>query len=153
MDYLTFIRSKVGHDKIFLNAACGAILDDKGRVLLERRADRNMWGFPGGIMELGETFVETARREVWEETGLDVEVRDLIGTYSGYHDSFPNGDTAQSITVLFLCKIISGTLTADNMETLELKFFGKDEMPQMVNQQHTDMFHDVFTFVDVPFVR
>lgn len=39
MDYITFIRSKVGHDEIFLNCSGGAIIDDKGRVLLGRRAD------------------------------------------------------------------------------------------------------------------
>ena len=153
MDYITFIRSKVGHDEIFLNCSGGAIIDDKDRVLLGRRADRNTWGFPGGVMELGETLIEAAKREIWEETGLEVEVEKLIGMYSGYHDTFPNGDTAQPVTALFLCKIKSGMLIADNTETLELNFFGKNEMPQMVNQQHIDMFHDVFAFCGAPFIR
>ena len=78
-DYIKWIRSKVGHDTIFLNFVGGVIWDQKGHVLLQRRADKNKWGFPGGAMELGESASEAAIREIKEETGLDVEVSQLIG--------------------------------------------------------------------------
>lgn len=144
MNYIEFIRSKVGHEKIFLNCVGAAILNDAGKVLLQKRADRNTWGFPGGVMELGESFSETLKREVKEETGLNVDIIRLIGVYSNYFDQYPNGDKAQPILIFFLCKKISGDLTVDNDETLELKFFGKEEMPTLVNQQHIDMFNDLF---------
>ena len=48
MGYIEFIRSKVGHDKIILNYVGAAIYNDSGKVLLQRRSDRNTWGVPGG---------------------------------------------------------------------------------------------------------
>lgn len=144
MNYIEFIRSKVGHEKIFLNCVAAAILDDTGKVLLQKRTDRNTWGFPGGVMELGESFSDSLKREVKEETGLNVDIIRLLGVYSGYSDEYPNGDKAQPIVIFFLCKVISGDLTVDYDETLELKFFGKEEMPTLVNKQHIDMFHDLF---------
>ena len=51
-------------------------------MLLQKRADSNKWGFPGGAVELGETPQMAAIREVKEETGLDVEVDKLIGIYT-----------------------------------------------------------------------
>ena len=145
MGYIEFIRSKVGHDKIILNYVGAAIYNDSGKVLLQRRSDRRTWGFPGGAMELGESISETAKREIKEETGLDIKLERLIGIYSDYSDEYPNGDSAQPIVIFFLGKVISGKLSIDDNETLELKYFGKDEMPQLVNKQHTDMFHDLFS--------
>lgn len=144
MDYISYIRSKVGHDKIFLNCVGAAIVDDAGKVLLQKRSDRKMWGFPGGVMELGESFTDAVKREVKEETGLIVEVERLLGVYSAYSDEFPNGDQAQPILLFFLCKAKAGELSVDDEETLELRYFGKDEMPQLVNRMHIDMFHDLF---------
>ncbi len=95
-------------------------------------------------MELGESFSAAVKREVKEETGLNVDITRLLGIYSDYFDEYPNGDKAQPIVIFFLCKIKSGELTVDDDETLELKFFGKEEMPTLVNQQHIDMFHDLF---------
>lgn len=145
MDYIKFIRSKVGHDKIFLNCVGAAILNDSGEVLLQKRADRHVWGFPGGVMELGETFEEALRREIKEETGLTVSIEKLIGIYSAYSDKYPNGDEAQPILAFFLCKIDSGELSTDDEETLELRFFKENDAPQLLNKQHDDMFRDLFS--------
>ena len=81
-NYIQWIRSKVGHEKVILVFAGGCLFDDCGRVLLQRRGDSGKWGFPGGAVELGETPEETAVRELKEETGLDVEVESLIGIYT-----------------------------------------------------------------------
>ena len=54
-NYIQWIRSKVGHEKIMLIFAGGCIFNEKGEVLLQRRGDTNKWGFPGGAIELGET--------------------------------------------------------------------------------------------------
>lgn len=53
-NYIQWIRSKVGHEKIILIFAGGCIFNDKGEILLQRRG-RGKWGFPGGAIELGET--------------------------------------------------------------------------------------------------
>ena len=60
----------------------GAIVIHEGRVLLVRRGRApalGLWSVPGGLVELGETTVEAARREVEEETGLDVRIAGLVG--------------------------------------------------------------------------
>ncbi|CAM3718823.1 NUDIX domain-containing protein [Marinicrinis lubricantis] len=66
MDYISWIRSRVGHNRIFLNFAGAIIANEAGEVLLQRRRDKGAWGFPGGAMELGESAEETAIREVLE---------------------------------------------------------------------------------------
>lgn len=56
----------MGQDLIFLNFAGGIVYNDLNEILLQKRGDRNMWGLPGGAMELGESLEETAKREILE---------------------------------------------------------------------------------------
>ena len=142
-DYIKWIRSKVGHERIILSFAGGCVYNDKGEVLLQRRADYNKWGFPGGAMELGETAEETAIREVMEETGLEVRVKKLIGVYSGYLTEHPNGDKAQSVVTAFEMEIVGGELKINDNESLELKFFPIDEIPELFCKQHEDLLEDI----------
>ena len=58
------------------------VTDDQDRIVLIRRRDNDLWALPGGGMDLGDSIVDTAVREVKEETGLDVEVTGLIGVYT-----------------------------------------------------------------------
>jgi ADP-ribose pyrophosphatase YjhB (NUDIX family) len=55
------------------------VVDQQGRILLQRRADSGNWSLPGGVMELGETMGHAVVREVREETGLDVELTGILG--------------------------------------------------------------------------
>ena len=67
---------------IFRIGVFALIFDDEGRILLGHRRDVDWWNLPGGGMEVGETVDEALCREVREETGLDVEVGQLVGVYS-----------------------------------------------------------------------
>ena len=59
-----------------------AVLDEYGRLLLIHKTDNDLWALPGGGHEVGESISGTVVREVKEETGYDVEVTDLVGTYT-----------------------------------------------------------------------
>ncbi len=143
-DYIPWIREKVGHDQIFLNVAGIIVFDELDRVLLQKRSkDRDQWGFPGGVMELGESAAEAAIREVREETGLDVRIDSLLGVYSKYFHRYPNGDQAQPIAIAFTGSIIGGELFVDGKETFDLRFFELNEVPKLFNSQHNDMLDDV----------
>ena len=142
-DYIKWIRSKVGHEKVILVFAGGYVFDERGRVLLQKRGDSENWGFPGGAIELGETPENAVIRELKEETGLDVVVKSLIGIYTDSDMRYPNGDQTHSICIVYELREIGGKLKCDNLETLELKYFGIDELPVMFCKQHEEIKADL----------
>ena len=90
------------------------IFDRRGRLLLQQRSDGGQWGLPGGSVEIGESLADAVRREVHEETGLDVTVRRLIGVYSDpalQVVRYPTGHVWHYVGVCFECRATSGTLT------------------------------------------
>ena len=147
MNYIQSIRKKVGKDKIILNFTCG-ILSQSGKILLQKRADKGTWGLPGGAIELGESAVEALEREFYEETGVKVTVKKILNVYTKYSDSYPNGDEAQVLTILYLVKpentVSNNSFVSD--ETLDLEFFDVSDIKNIaiVNQQHRDMILDFF---------
>ena len=70
-----------------------AVINENGELLLQKRNDGH-WGIPGGFIELGESTEEAGRREVFEETGLEIGKLDLVGVFSGkqHFVKLPNGD-------------------------------------------------------------
>jgi ADP-ribose pyrophosphatase YjhB (NUDIX family) len=109
------------------------IWDDFGRVLLIRRGDGRGWSLPGGILEPGERVADCVVREVWEETGLVVEVNRLTGVYSDpahMHFTYPNGDRAHLVSTTFECRVTGGELRADGEESLDVAFFPPDALPE-----------------------
>ena len=142
-DYVSWIRSKVGHEKILLVFAGGCVFDTDGKVLLQRRGDSKKWGFPGGAIELGETPEMAAVREVKEETGLDVRVSGLIGIYTDGDMEYPNGDKAHSLCIVYSLEKIGGQLKCDDPETLELQYFELDEIPELFCKQHEEIKNDL----------
>ena len=145
MDYISWIRSYIGNQEIILNFSGGIVTNQKNEVLLQLRSDKNLWGLPGGAVEKGETVEQAAVREVLEETGLHVKVVSLLGIYSNYFDTYPNGDKAQTITTMFVFKLVEGNLSIENSETLDLGFFSKSNLPEIANQQHKDAIKDYFS--------
>src|SRR5215475_768363 len=83
-------------------SVAGVITDDHGRALLIQRADNHRWEPPGGVLELGETIRDGLRREVREETGLDVEPVALTGVYKNMNRGI--------VALVFRCKIAGGDL-------------------------------------------
>lgn len=145
MDYIHWIRSYIGNQEIILNFSGGIVTNQNNEILLQLRSDKKLWGLPGGAIEKGESVERAAIREVLEETGLQVKVTELLGIYSNYFDTYPNGDKAQTITTMFIFETIEGSISFDHIETLDLRFFSRDNLPEIVNQQHEDAIKDYFS--------
>lgn len=93
--YVEDLRKIIGSRPIILVGSVTVIVNDEGEILLQERTyPPGFWGLPGGLMELGETTEETARREVFEETSLVVDQLQFINVYSGpeYFVRAQNGD-------------------------------------------------------------
>ncbi len=145
MDYIKWIRSKVGKEIIILSFSVACISNEKGEILLQKRdKEKDMWGLPRGALELGESAEEAAIRETFEETGLVIAVKHLIGLYSKYFNEYPNGDKAQTICYSFKVDVIGGEFSIDNKETFGLEYFSKDNLPNIFTKQHSDMINDFF---------
>ncbi|WP_317335222.1 NUDIX hydrolase [Streptococcus orisratti] len=148
-DYISYIRSKVGHDKVLLTFAGGILSDDEGRVLLQLRGDKKTWAIPGGSMELGESTLDTAKREFFEETGIQVEAVRFLNVYSNFEESYPNGDKVQTIVMIYEFKALEDFDISDfhNEETLRLRFFSKEEIVELesVSDKHRLMLEEYFT--------
>ena len=141
MDYISFIRSKVGNEKIFLNFS-GVWIENENGVLLERRKDNGSWGLIGGTIELGETAAEAAARECYEETGLEVKIGDLVGVYTGYERTLDNGDSFQAIAFSFYGSVDPHAVPKASSESFEVKYFPRDELPDLGIDQHRDIARD-----------
>lgn len=93
----------------------GGVVISDGRVLLVRRGGpplQGQWSIPGGILESGETLIEGVRRELAEETGIDVRVRTLIEVFERI-DRDPSGKTQYHFVVLdYLCEAVGGIALA-----------------------------------------
>jgi 8-oxo-dGTP diphosphatase len=132
MSYIAWLRSKIGHQKTLIVYGTVILRDERRRVLLQRRADNGLWGLPGGILEPGESILDCAHRELYEETGLSAGELRLTGVYSDpcYDVVYPNGDQVQQYTVCFEGQIAGGRLQVDPQETSELAFCDLDKLPR-----------------------
>jgi ADP-ribose pyrophosphatase YjhB (NUDIX family) len=86
------------------------VQDDQGRVLMIEKTDNGLWALPGGGHEIGETIAETVVREVKEETGYDVEVVRLTGTYTNPRHVMPydDGEVRQQFSIAFAARLVGG---------------------------------------------
>lgn len=110
-------------------AASTVVVDAKGRILLHRRRDNDMWALPGGKMELGESVGDCARRETLEETGLEIELTGVVGIYSDpkHVFSYDDGEVRQEFSICFLARAKSGDITVSD-ESHQVAFFEPSEV-------------------------
>ncbi|MEV5378061.1 MULTISPECIES: NUDIX hydrolase [Streptomyces] len=108
-------------------AASAVVTDGEGRILMQRRADSGLWALPGGGMEMGESLAGAVVREVREETGLDVEVTGLVGTYTDPRHviAYSDGEVRRQFNICFTARIVGGTLAISD-ESTELRFVPVD---------------------------
>ncbi|MFE5371227.1 NUDIX hydrolase [Streptomyces mirabilis] len=110
-------------------AASTVVVDDSGRILLQRRSDNGMWALPGGAMNLGESLPDCAVRETREETGYDVEITGIVGTYTNPRHVFAydDGEVRQEFSICFLARPVAGQL-AVSKESTDVRWFLSEEV-------------------------
>lgn len=130
---VTCTRCGTSHWRNPVPGANGIVVHE-GRVLLTRRAHGpwyGMWCSPGGFCEAGEHPVETMVREIREETGLDVEVGDYLGTWVHLYSDAAADPDAKFINVAYYTATLASESAprVDPAEVSELGWFGWDGLP------------------------
>ncbi|HLU59738.1 MAG TPA: NUDIX hydrolase [Pseudonocardia sp.] len=105
-------------------AVAGVVIRDDGRVLVVQRRDNGRWEAPGGVLELGETFEEGVRREVAEETGVEVAVERLSGVYKNM--------TRGVVALVYRCRPIGGA-PVETDEAQQVCWLSPDEVRQRMD--------------------
>ena len=108
------------------------IQNGRGEVCLVKRRDNGLWAMPGGYHDLGETASQGAAREAWEETGLRVEVKELLGYFSSlnYADRTGAHRGREICHLLFRAEVVGGTETLSD-ETVEIGWFAEGDLPDL----------------------
>ena len=111
-------KSDVGHVTPMVGVDT-AVFNNEGHLLLVKRSDDQLWALPGGWAELGETYQTSARREVREETGLEVEIQCAIDVLSRMPGDF--GQPHTSYHLLLHGEVLSGKISTSD-ETIEVGY-------------------------------
>ncbi|MFF0573396.1 NUDIX hydrolase [Streptosporangium saharense] len=108
------------------------VVDDQGRVLMQRRVDNGLWALPGGGMDLTESVPQAAVREVREETGYDVEVTGLVGLYTDARHiiAYGDGEVRRQFNVCLTARLVGGSLTVSD-ESTDVRWVGREEITSL----------------------
>lgn len=115
------------------------IIDDSSIVLVKRKNEpfNGFWALPGGFVNYGERVEDSLVREVLEETGLQVEVEQLVGVYSD-----PQRDPrSHTVTIAYLCNPVEGRLVAGD-DAVEAEKFGLSKLPEEIAFDHKRIIDD-----------
>lgn len=105
------------------------VTNDRGDILLIRRADNDNWALPGGAIDLGESLTQAAIRETKEETGVDCEITGLVGIYSDPRHVIhytSNDEVRQEFSVVLTARATGGELASSD-ESREVRWAAAEE--------------------------
>ena len=132
-NFITELRSSVGHRPLWLPGVCAVIFDDAGRVLLGQRADNGLWAEIRGIPDPGEQPVAALKREALEEAALEIEVDEVFLIDASDLVTYPNGDQASYMNLCFIAHAVSAEAAAgahiNDDESVDMGWFEVDDLP------------------------
>ncbi|MHA7263678.1 NUDIX hydrolase [Arthrobacter sp. TMN-37] len=137
-DFVLELREKIGHAPLWLPGVGAVVYNEAGEVLLGRRADNGRWAIITGMVDPGEEPAQAMRREVYEETGVDVEVEVLLNVGVVGPITFPNGDVCTFLNLDFRCRYLGGEARVNDDESLEVGWFALDALPEL-NERHREL--------------
>ena len=101
------------------------VLSERGEVLLGLRADARIWALPAGRREPGESYEETAIREVREETGYEVTLQRLVGEY--WRPQMPHGGDRMRV---YVGRVVGGNPLERDRENVAVRWWPLDALPR-----------------------
>jgi ADP-ribose pyrophosphatase YjhB (NUDIX family) len=107
-------------------AVAAVVGNDAGEILLTQRADSGVWLYPVGWADVGYSPSEIAVKEVFEETGIEVEPKRLIAVFDGLRLGFAR---VPMYSLVFHCTMLGGNLAGHPLETNAVGFFARDALP------------------------
>jgi ADP-ribose pyrophosphatase YjhB (NUDIX family) len=113
----------------------GAVIRD-GKVLLVQECADERWAMPGGWADVGDKPSEMVVREVWEESGFEVEPRKVLGVYDANRGGRPL-ELYHAYKIVFLCEIVGGEARTSD-ETLAVGFFRFDDLPPLSTERTSE---------------
>lgn len=113
-----------------------------GRIVMLRRRDNGLWSLPGGIVDWGEDLPTVVKRELMEETGLEVmKISRLVGVYS----DFDRDPRMHSICVVVEVEATGSMKITDPLEVMELSAFYPEAIPLgNLSHDHDRQLRDYF---------
>lgn len=124
-DGLKTVRKDYSHEENMPNAnsmvpAAAVAIINNDCILMLKRKDNGKWTLPGGTMELDESLTGCATREVKEETGLDVIVKDVIGTYTDpdVRIEYSDGEVRREFTIVYYGECSNSEIILDDESSL-----------------------------------
>ncbi|MGL4335833.1 MAG: NUDIX hydrolase [Turicibacter sp.] len=115
--------------------AAGAIIFNDNSEILMIKNPRKGWEYPGGMIDCGETLIQGLKREVKEETGIEINIIKMIGMYSNIKTQPGYNGVKEIPTTLimdFICQYDSGLLSTSE-ESLEIGWFSSEEALARIN--------------------
>lgn len=141
--YLSQVQKLIDKQELIITAARAVIRDQEGRILFIRRRDNGLWAMPAGGQELGESILDCLKREVKEESGLDVILATPMAIYSQVSIVTASGDPYQLFLVQFLVDEWSGELVTETDETVDARFLDLDELPENIPDSYHEVLKDL----------
>ena len=107
-------------------AVAAIVGNDDHEILLTQRADSGVWLYPVGWADVGYSPAEVAVKEVYEETGIEVEVVSLVAVFDGLRLGFAR---LPMYSIAFHCRVLGGDLKGHPLETRQVGFFSRENLP------------------------
>lgn len=124
-----------------------AVVFQNNKILLTREVEDGLWSLPGGWADVGYSASENAKKEVFEETGIHVEVTQLLALTDRRKHPHPPM-FLHVYKAFFLCEVIGGELSS-SIETTEAKYFGINELPEISEARVTrEQIKNFFEYID-----
>jgi ADP-ribose pyrophosphatase YjhB (NUDIX family) len=118
------LRERLGDELLLVPAVAALVRDERGRVLLVRNAESDVWTLPGGLLEPDERPEDAAEREVEEESGLRIEVGRVLDVFAGppFRHTYANGDRIAVMVAVYEGRVIGGVARPDGDETAAVEW-------------------------------